>query len=187
MMKVLHGSIWLEAGFDRSQLLRRLLIAGLVGLSLGLLSYTRYGATPKSLITAICCWLLLALAIIDLDQRLIPNHLVYLGVAIALAGSFIVGAPRPLSAMAGALIGYGIFWIIVRVRPGAMGGGDVRLAGLIGLMVGFHAVIWALLAGMILAGLVALALVLGRRARLDQTMAYGPYLVMGAWIMLLLF
>ena len=175
----------LETGRDHRQWLGRLLIVGGIGLSLGYLSFVRYGITREGIITALYCWYLLLLAFIDLDLRLVPTPLIALGIPLGLAGSLGAGVPQPLSALLGAVVGYGLFWIIARARPGAMGAGDVRLAGLIGMMVGASSVLVALLTGMIIAGLVALVLVLSKRARLDETMAYGAYLVVGAWIMLL--
>jgi len=65
------------------------------------------------------------------------------------------------------------------VLPG-FGLGDVKLGGLIGLILGFPAVFTGLLAGMVLGGLGAGVMLLSGRARLQTAIAYGPYLAGGA-------
>ena len=62
--------------------------------------------------------------------------------------------------------------------------GDAKLAGLLGLMVGFPGILFALLAGVIAGGLAALILLISGRAKRGQTFAFVPYLVLGAWLTL---
>ena len=69
-------------------------------------------------------------------------------------------------------------------RPGGMGMGDVKLAGLIGLMTGLDGVILAMTVGILAGGLAALALLASRRFDRKATMAYAPYLALGAWVAL---
>lgn len=137
-----------------------------------------------ALITLLELLLLLAISVVDLRRRRIPNRLLALAAVLAAASSLIFRQPPPLLALAGGGAGLGAFLVLARLRPGALGMGDVKLAGVVGIMVGFPAVVWALLAAMAAAGIAALALVLGRRARLDQTMAYAPYLAVGACLAL---
>ncbi len=128
--------------------------------------------------------LLLIFAIIDLRQRRVPNRLLGLSLLVALGFSLTLHQPPVLSALLGGACGFAGFLLLARWRPGALGMGDVKLAGLVGVMVGFPDVVWALLAAIVAAGIAALALVLSRRARLDQTMAYAPYLAWGACLAL---
>lgn len=129
--------------------------------------------------------LLLAISLVDLRQYRIPNRLLALSALIAAAASLVFRQPPPLAAMVGGGMGLAAFLLLARARPGALGMGDVKLAGVIGLMVGFPQVILALLFGMIAAGLVALALSLIRRDARPRTLAYAPYLALGAAFSLL--
>jgi leader peptidase (prepilin peptidase)/N-methyltransferase len=68
--------------------------------------------------------------------------------------------------------------------PG-FGFGDVRLAGLLGLLSGMANVFAALFVAALAAGVVSILLLLARRARVGSYVPYGPYLVIGAlWGML---
>lgn len=129
--------------------------------------------------------LLLAISLVDLRQHRIPNRLLALTTLIVAAASLIFRQPPPLAAIVGGGLGLAAFLLLARARPGALGMGDVKLAGVIGLMVGFPQVIFALLVGMIAAGLVALALSLIRRDDRPSTLAYAPYLALGAAFSLL--
>ncbi len=62
--------------------------------------------------------------------------------------------------------------------------GDVKLAGLIGLTTGLDGVILAMTVGILAGGLAALALLASRRFDRKATMAYAPYLALGAWVAL---
>ena len=66
-----------------------------------------------------------------------------------------------------------------------MGGGDVKLAALIGLVVGFPGVLWALTLGIVAGGITALLLVLFPRWELGSHMPYSPFLCFGVVIALL--
>lgn len=134
--------------------------------------------SSAGLITLLESMLLLAISLFDLRQHRIPNRLLALTALIVAAASLIFRQPPPAAAVVGGGAGLAAFLLLARIRPGALGMGDVKLAGVIGLMLGFPQVIFALLFGMIAAGLVALALSLARsRAR---TLAYAPYLALGA-------
>ncbi|MCP4169063.1 MAG: prepilin peptidase [Chloroflexi bacterium] len=163
----------------------RYLFLGALVFVQGYLAIHRYGLTTQAATTAIYCWLLLAIALYDLTQRRIPDRILWLAVPVITIDVIVQQPPALLTALLGGMLGYGVFWIIASARPGAMGWGDVKLAGLVGTMVGYPHVFYALLLGIIFAGVAALFLVLSKRADLNQTMAYGPYLVMGAWLLLL--
>ena len=80
--------------------------------------------------------------------------------------------------------GFGLFFLLGVLGRGALGFGDVKLAGVIGLMTGFPGVLVALTAGALLGGIAALALLVTKRATRKSKIAYAPYLAAGAVIAL---
>ena len=149
------------------------------------------------------------LLVIDAEQHRIPRSIVYPTAALALACSPLYPTPGfALRAVLGGLAGFGTlllaYWgglLFVRaatwlrrtplpegegVAPAAgLGFGDVRLGGLIGLMLGVPQLFVALLAGIFLAGLAALLYLLVqsiRQGRYDSFAAlpYGSFLAVGA-------
>jgi prepilin signal peptidase PulO-like enzyme (type II secretory pathway) len=148
------------------------------------------------LVTAI----FLLIAVIDIEHRLIL-HVVSLPAAIVI-GLLGILTPSigPLRTLAGGVVGFaavfGLFLLgeafaraIHRLRGQpldevAFGFGDVNLAGLIGLAVGWPGVVASLLAGMLAAGFFSLAYLLVMLARRRYTafvpIPYGPFLILGA-------
>jgi leader peptidase (prepilin peptidase)/N-methyltransferase len=135
---------------------------------------------------------LVALTVIDLRHQLLPRRIV-VPVAVLMAALLGVAAlatddgnafVRAVACAAGA---YAAFWLLRFVNPRALGGGDVTLAGLLGLALGWHSVdatVSGLAAGAILAALFAVAALATRRVAARTAITYGPFLVAGALLVL---
>lgn len=127
----------------------------------------------------------LLIALIDFKYRLIPNALVYPAI-VAVAVGHIVFTPETMAEviMGGALT-LGIFGLTAWLKPGDLGGGDIKLAFLIGLAFGFPQVLWALIMGVGAGAIAVLYLLLVARRGLHSTIPYAPFLCLGAMIALL--
>jgi len=124
---------------------------------------------------------LVPIALIDLDHHLIPNRIVGPAAVAAVAfGSVFDPSGEPERLIAGA--GAGAFFLLVAIlAPRGMGMGDVKLAALLGLLLG-REVIPAVFAAMV-AGVVIGLVVLGRLpagARRGAGVPFGPFLGLGA-------
>ncbi len=120
------------------------------------------------------------IVLIDFKYRLIPNVLVFPALAATLFVQIVAPGTHLLAAIVGGAFGLAVFALAAYVRPGELGFGDVKLAMLIGLMLGFPNAVWALLIGVFAGGIVALALLLTRRGNLQTRIAYAPFLCLGA-------
>lgn len=131
----------------------------------------------------------IALALIDLDTHRLPNVLVlpaYLvGLALLGAAAVLTGAWQALAiGVLGALALGGFYLVLALVRPGGMGMGDVKLAGVIGLFAGWLGVpelLVATIAAALLGGLAGVGMLIAGRGR-RAALAFGPWLLAGAWI-----
>lgn len=135
-----------------------------------------------------------ALAVIDLRLMRLPNKIVlplYLTGLIGLAGASVPGHQwhRLVIGLICMALFYGIFYLLAVFGP--MGFGDVKLVGVLGLhlgWLGFQYAYAGLLLGTLCATLGALVLIpLRGRAWRKSKVAYGPYLLLGAWIAILLY
>lgn len=122
---------------------------------------------------------LLTVLVIDFERRRVLNiMLAPAAVAVILLNT--VSAPLNLwQTLLGGLVGFGLFLLFAIIGRGALGAGDVKLAGVIGLMTGYPAVWTALLLGILFGGVAGLALLVSRRATRKSYMAYAPYLALG--------
>ncbi len=96
-----------------------------------------------------------------------------------------LAAMRVANAAIGGGIGFAIFLVIAIVSRGGMGWGDVKLAALIGLATGFPLVFVAIIMGAILGGIVAVALMIAKKRKRQETIPFGPFLVLAAMVTLL--
>jgi leader peptidase (prepilin peptidase) / N-methyltransferase len=149
----------------------------------------RYGATPLLLVRSLWVAVLVQVIFFDLEHRLILDRVLVPSAVAALLLSFLTPQLGWLQALVTGL-GTGLVFLAIAVLGGlvfkaeAMGLGDVKFSVLIGLMVGFPAVLSAVLSGVILAGLVAIGLVLLRVRTMKDSIAYGPFLAMGTLLAL---
>lgn len=129
-------------------------------------------------------WLL----VIDVRTHRLPNRIVLPVLAVLLAlvivEAMLTGQTRPLiGAALGMLILGGFYAALRMVSREGMGGGDVKLAAVIGLVLGWHG--WQALAvgaasAFVLGALYALVLMALRRADRSTRIAFGPWMIVGA-------
>ena len=155
-----------------------------VELSTGILFaflFWRYGLTFEFPLIAFYTCILLVLAVIDLNHKLILNVIVYPTAAIALIIGFFLPEFDIYKGILGGAIGFTILMIPALVSRTGMGWGDVKMAGLIGLMTGYPRVFVGLLGGIILGGVSAVILIILKKKTRKDTIPFGPFLALGAF------
>jgi leader peptidase (prepilin peptidase)/N-methyltransferase len=128
------------------------------------------------------------LAVIDLDLWRLPDRIVLpaYGVGAALLGGAALLRQDPAAlglAAAGAGIAFSFFGLLHLV--GGMGLGDVKLAGVLGLFLGYLGVAQltiGIAAGFLLGAVVGIALVAGHRSNRKSRIPFGPFMLAGAWV-----
>ena len=130
--------------------------------------------------------LLLVLTATDLEQRRLP-HLV-LDPLILLAAAFVPINPGvdPLMALIGAAAAVAFLGALAVVVRGGLALGDLYLVAPIGLMLGWPAIFSALFAAAFLSAGTSLVLLATRRVGMRSYIPFGPFLVAGAALVLLL-
>ena len=116
--------------------------------------------------------------IIDLEERIIPDPLVFLGIAISLAYYFTQEPTLVINRLFASFVA-GVLLLLIHLitRGRGMGLGDVKFAILGGLIVGPKLfLIWLLLA-FLTGSIVGIILILSRRAKLKSQIAFGPFLI----------
>jgi leader peptidase (prepilin peptidase) / N-methyltransferase len=134
-----------------------------------------------------------ALAMIDVDVKRLPDvivlpsyvvSVVLLGVATLVDGA----SDEALRALIGMVALYAFYFVLAFIYPAGMGFGDVKLAGVLGLYLGWLG--WAELLcgaflGFLYGGVVGLLLMLVRRAGRKSMIPFGPFMLIGAFTAIL--
>jgi leader peptidase (prepilin peptidase) / N-methyltransferase len=133
------------------------------------------------------------LAVVDWHTRLLPTKVVapsyaVVGGLVLLAAAVDRSGDDLVRSLWGWLVAGGLFWLMWRIYPRGMGYGDVRLAGVLGIALGFLG--WGQLLVGVYSGFVLGALVgtLLSALRVVDRKAYpfGPFMLVGAWLGVLL-
>lgn len=140
----------------------------------------RFGLGPDFWAAAALSGLVLAAALIDLGHGIIPNRLVAGGLAAGVPILLWAGPARLADGALGLAVAGGLFLGISLAYPGGMGGGDVKLAAVMGWYLGWRLALLALLAGVLLGALVGLALLAARVCGRRDTIPFGPFMAAGA-------
>jgi leader peptidase (prepilin peptidase) / N-methyltransferase len=165
-----------------------LVTAAVLALLLG-----RFGGQPDVVAFGFLGALGVALSAIDIAVQRLPDPLVlpaYPAVFSLLAVAALIG--HDAGALERALLGSAAlticYLLLALLRPGQLGGGDIKLAGLAGLTLGWLG--WPTLLtgaalGFLLSAVASLALLAARRITLRSQVCFGPFLLGGALIAIL--
>jgi prepilin signal peptidase PulO-like enzyme (type II secretory pathway) len=172
------------AGLERSALLRP--AVALVGAVAAAGAAARAGLHFEAFLAAAFVAVLVAISVVDLEERRVPNWLVLPATAIALLAQGLLHSDRFLESLlagAGAAL---LFLLAIVISRNSVGMGDVKLVFLIGIVLGSSLVIAFLVTG-VASALVALVLIArhGLGAR-KQSIPFAPLLALGAVIALLI-
>jgi leader peptidase (prepilin peptidase)/N-methyltransferase len=155
-----------------------LLTALLIGVSV-----LAFGFSAQAAVASFFCAALVAISVVDLERRIIPNRIVLPAAAVVLAAQTLL-FPSPEWALAA--FGASLFLFLAALAyPAGMGMGDVKLALLLGAMLG-RTVPVAMMIGMI-AALVPSVVLLVRHGSAARKMGipFGPFLAFGGVVGLL--
>ncbi|MBI1279791.1 MAG: hypothetical protein GC179_16810 [Anaerolineaceae bacterium] len=149
------------------------------------LMWSQLEATTALLFALCGYFFFLLIAIIDVKYRLVLNVLTYPAIVVLLVLNLVTLPQQTSNILLGGAMAFGIFFLTAWLRPGELGGGDVKLATLIGVAFGFPQMLLALLVGAGIGGVVVIFLLVSRKAGWKSQIAYAPFLCLGAMFLLL--
>jgi leader peptidase (prepilin peptidase) / N-methyltransferase len=129
---------------------------------------------------------LVPMALIDLEHRIIPNRLTGPAAIAAIVLGLVVDPGGEPARLASAAAAGGLFLVAALLKPGGMGMGDVKLAGVLGLFLG-PAVAVALLVALV-GGVVVGATIIARVGMVagrKTAVPFGPFLALGGLVAVL--
>lgn len=155
-----------------------------VELATGLLSaYAawHFGPTPQALGALIMVWALIALTAIDLDTQLLPDSitlpLLWIGLALNLAGTYVDISSAVIGAMVGYLTLWAVFWLFkLATGKEGMGYGDFKLLAALGAWLGWQMLPVIILLSSIVGAVVGISLIVFSRHGRNTPIPFGPYL-----------
>lgn len=156
--------------------------------------YRRLGVTFELFVFLVFVSLLIAISFIDLDFQIIPDVLSIGGVVVG----FLLSLGRPLfrnidpkfgmlDSLYGIALGGGLLFAIAWLyqfftKREGMGGGDIKLLGMIGAFCGIKGVVFSLVSGSVIGTIVGIPLMIAKGRDTKYAIPFGPFLSLGALV-----
>lgn len=167
-----------------------------------------FGLGGEAFILMVFCSALIVITFIDFDHQIIPDTITLPGILIgvSIAPIFLSALNEPLPFDLGHLIPHAsphligflnsvigmlcgalpllvIGWIWEKLRHiEAMGGGDVKLMGMVGAFLGWKGALLTIMIGSLVGSVTGLALIMLKRHQMDKVIPFGPFLALGALV-----
>jgi leader peptidase (prepilin peptidase)/N-methyltransferase len=157
------------------------LLTGLFALG----AWLRFGPHPQTVVYFVFIAALLVITFIDIDHRIIPDAISLPGIPIGFILSFLLPQIGWRDSLLGIVIGGGslfaVAWGYHRLTgKEGMGGGDIKLLGMIGAFIGWQGVLFTIMASSFTGTVVGLVLMLQSRKGMKTAVPFGPFLAIGA-------
>jgi len=129
--------------------------------------------------TLLIVYCLLTVFVSDLRYLIIPDEVLVFAAVVALLAGMPLGNLLPAAGAAG------FFWLLIVITKGkGMGWGDVKLAGLMGLILGWPQLLAALFLAFLTGAVVGAILILLGKKKFGQHIPFGPFLATSTFISL---
>ena len=151
--------------------------------------YLKYNFSPLFFAATYLTCVLVVITFIDLKFYIIPDIITLPGAILGFGLSFLGLSTTPWDSVLGILLGGGSLLLMGQLyylwkKKEGMGGGDIKLASLLGAWLGYKAIILILFAGSFLGALIgSLYLYLSKKSR-NEPLPFGPFLAMASLIYL---
>ncbi|WP_337019318.1 prepilin peptidase [Oceanobacillus massiliensis] len=126
--------------------------------------------------------MLMIILVSDLKYMLIPNKVLLFFLPFFIVLRFVVPLSPWWSAAAGAVIGFAIIFIIILISRGAMGAGDMKLFGVVGIVLGMDQILVAFFLSCLLGAAIGMFLLSFKLIDRKQPVPFGPYIAFAVLI-----
>jgi leader peptidase (prepilin peptidase)/N-methyltransferase len=175
-----------RCGFCGARISLRYPAVELITAAFYLFFFWQHGLTFNFGIFALLSSALVVIFFVDLDFQIIPDLITLPGMALGLAVSLVPGGLGIVDASIGLVVGGGALYLIALLgdwlfKKESMGGGDIKMAAMLGAFLGWQKVIFIFIASAVI-GLLVSVIVMAFSSKLRQTriIPYGPFLSLAA-------
>ncbi len=154
-----------------------------------LLAYLKFGLSWQFVSSAVLISILILVFCIDLYHRIIPDLITLPGIVLGLAFSFFNPQISFLNSLIGFFSGGLSLYLLAYVgeavfKKESMGGGDIKLAALLGAFLGWKNLILIILLASFLGALVGVLKLSLSKSKKDKTIPFGPFLALASVVAL---
>ncbi|WP_046178665.1 prepilin peptidase [Domibacillus tundrae] len=145
-----------------------------------LYSYLLYGFSAPFWTAILLFSMLMILVVADIAYMLIPDKILFFFLPLFIIMRFTQPLDPWWDALLGAAVGFGLLLLIAVVSNGGMGGGDIKLFGVLGFVLGTKLVLLTFLLACFFGAVIGLALMAAGFVKRGKPMPFGPYIALAA-------
>jgi leader peptidase (prepilin peptidase)/N-methyltransferase len=151
-------------------------------------SYWQYGLSLDFCVSAFLGAVLLVVFFIDLDFQIIPDVITLPGIALGIAVSLAPGGLGLIKSVTGVIVGGGSLYVIALLgdwlfKKDSMGGGDIKLAGMLGAFLGWQKIVFVFIAAAFIGMVISIGIMaFSAKFRRHRVVPFGPFLATAALI-----
>lgn len=146
--------------------------------------FLKYGLSLEAVIYYIFIATLLVITFIDIDHQIIPDIITLPGIPICFVTSFALPHITYIESIMGILIGGGSLFMVawlyhLLTKKEGMGGGDIKLLGMMGAIIGWKGVLFTIFAASAVGTVSGMLIMLKTRKSMKLAVPFGPFLAIG--------
>ncbi|ASN04999.1 prepilin peptidase [Virgibacillus necropolis] len=146
------------------------------------LSYTKIGLELELITALLLVSMLMIIFVADIKYMLIPDKVLLFFLPLFIVFRFLQPLDSWLTSIAGAITGIGITAVIILVSKGGMGAGDMKLFGVLGIVLGLKGILLTFFLSIIIGAIIGSILLLSKLINRKQPIPFGPYIVIASII-----
>lgn len=131
---------------------------------------------------------LIVIIFVDVEFQIIPDKITLPGIIVGLFAALFVSPPGIVNALIGLLAGGGVLLAMAYLgewlfKKEAMGGGDIKMAAMLGAFVGWQKVLLIFVGGAVIGMIVSVIwMIVSKRVRAERIIPFGPFLAMASFV-----
>jgi len=145
-----------------------------------ILAFLKFGPSIEAIYYSLLSSILLAIAVIDFEHKIIPNELVIAAFVFGIIFNILNGGF--LNSVIGFFAASTFLYIIALISKGGMGGGDIKMMAAFGFCIGWQNILLSLFIGAIIGSFVAIYLLVSKKGNKKTQIPFGPFLASGIYI-----
>ncbi len=177
-----------KCGFCGERISFRYPLVELINAAAYLYFFWELGLTFEFAVFAFLSSALLTIFYIDLDFQIIPDMITIPGAALGLAVSFLPGGIGIVPSLIGFLVGGGSLFLVAELgerlfKKEAMGGGDIKMAAMLGAFLGWQKVLFVFLSSAVIGLAVSMVvMIFSAKLRESRMIPFGPFIALAAMV-----
>ncbi|WP_336881768.1 prepilin peptidase [Priestia koreensis] len=147
--------------------------------ALFVLSFHVFGWSVETIVACTLVSLCIIITVSDLAYMIIPDKVLVVFLVLFVAERIWMPLAPWWDSAVGAVAGFGLLFIIALVSRGGMGGGDIKLYGVLGIVLGWKVTLLSFFLATLFGAIIGGVGMIGGKVKRGKPMPFGPFIVMG--------